>query len=352
MVWKQGSEGRLAKGLVTLYDQIEATFPKNRNRSSDGSISSPAHDKQNPTSDHMAGADRVVEALDITHDPARGMDCNKLIASLIGDERVKYFIWNRRIMSGTDQGKLPAWVWRKYTGSNPHDMHCHISIKKPPIGDQTQPWNLDGGIVVTPPPTDMPTLARGSTGEAVKELQRLLLVDGIFGPATEAAVKKFQKAHGITADGIVGPYTWREIQSEPITPVEGWQTGITATVWGGNRENEESAYDGHRISATELAVSLPFRFAGVRPKIEVRGPRGTAIGTIEDVGPWNINDPYWQKNARPDSEKHFNAKTPLTLAGPNKGKVPTNSAAIDLSEALAKIVGIDGKGLVDWRITA
>jgi hypothetical protein len=59
------------------------------------------------------------------------------------------------------------------------------------------------------------TLSRGSQGEDVKELQRMLQqlgwspgpVDGIFGPLTEAAVRSFQAAHGIVVDGIVGPVT-------------------------------------------------------------------------------------------------------------------------------------------------
>jgi len=51
---------------------------------------------------------------------------------------------------------------------------------------------------------------RGSTGTAVKEVQRLIGVnpaDGIFGPGTEAAVKAWQTKNGLTADGIVGPAT-------------------------------------------------------------------------------------------------------------------------------------------------
>lgn len=52
-------------------------------------------------------------------------------------------------------------------------------------------------------------LRRNSSGSDVRELQLLLHIqsDGIFGPATERAVKKFQSAHGLKADGIVGPIT-------------------------------------------------------------------------------------------------------------------------------------------------
>jgi peptidoglycan hydrolase-like protein with peptidoglycan-binding domain len=53
------------------------------------------------------------------------------------------------------------------------------------------------------------TLRRGSTGDAVKQMQQKLGIpaDGDFGPGTEAAVKKWQAANGLTADGIVGPKT-------------------------------------------------------------------------------------------------------------------------------------------------
>ena len=64
---------------------------------------------------------------------------------------------------------------------------------------------------------NMPTLRRGSVGEAVEDLQALLNakyglsleIDGNFGKATEAAVKEFQQRNGLTADGIVGKKTWK-----------------------------------------------------------------------------------------------------------------------------------------------
>ena len=53
-------------------------------------------------------------------------------------------------------------------------------------------------------------MRRGSRGEGVKQLQQKLgmsQADGIFGPATERAVRTFQQSQGIQVDGIVGPET-------------------------------------------------------------------------------------------------------------------------------------------------
>ncbi|NES79854.1 MULTISPECIES: peptidoglycan-binding protein [Okeania] len=82
------------------------------------------------------------------------------------------------------------------------------------VGPQT--WGLiDTGKIARA------TLYFGSTGEDVEYLQiwlkaagfRSLVVDGIFGVATEEAVKNFQKSSGLTVDGIVGPQTWAKLES-------------------------------------------------------------------------------------------------------------------------------------------
>lgn len=59
------------------------------------------------------------------------------------------------------------------------------------------------------------TYQRGSTGSVVKQIQTRLKnwgyysgsVDGVYGSATESAVKAFQRKNGLTADGKAGPQT-------------------------------------------------------------------------------------------------------------------------------------------------
>ena len=85
------------------------------------------------------------------------------------------------------------------------------------------------GSMLTPVAGEYPgyPLRIGSTGEAVEQLQVWLraagrfyesiplisAVDGIFGTATENAVRAFQRTFNLTEDGIVGPATWRQLQS-------------------------------------------------------------------------------------------------------------------------------------------
>ena len=69
------------------------------------------------------------------------------------------------------------------------------------------------------PNPGQPTVSKGSTGNAVRRAQRGVrrtanlgvVVDGVFGPATETAIKEFQEGAGLAVDGIVGPATWNAL---------------------------------------------------------------------------------------------------------------------------------------------
>src|SRR5262252_1647667 len=72
----------------------------------------------------------------------------------------------------------------------------------------------------------MATLQRDSSGPDVTALQQRLKdlgfdpngVDGHFGPGTEAAVRAFQQAKGLTVDGKVGPNTQAALQTDGASP--------------------------------------------------------------------------------------------------------------------------------------
>ena len=61
----------------------------------------------------------------------------------------------------------------------------------------------------------LPVLKQGATGAQVRNVQGLLMargysvtLDGVFGPATDAVVKRFQQIAHLSMDGVVGPQTW------------------------------------------------------------------------------------------------------------------------------------------------
>jgi peptidoglycan hydrolase-like protein with peptidoglycan-binding domain len=96
-----------------------------------------------------------------------------------------------------------------------------------------------------------PTLAQGSHGPAVAELQRDLAragfdpggVDGSFGPRTAAALRRFQSAHGLAADGICGPRSWAALAGSTFSappPATGGASSLQEGATGGNVKRLQS----------------------------------------------------------------------------------------------------------------
>lgn len=114
---------------LAVLRQATALSP-NRKKASDGLLPSAAHIKASPNSDHNTGL-----AVDLTHDPKHGIDCADIFEKLKEDKRVEYLIFQGKIWSKqrAKEGN------RKYSGSNPHNKHLHISIN-PAMAADTSPW--------------------------------------------------------------------------------------------------------------------------------------------------------------------------------------------------------------------
>ncbi|MFF7438105.1 D-Ala-D-Ala carboxypeptidase family metallohydrolase [Streptomyces sp. NPDC008122] len=107
-------------------------------------------------------------------------------------------------------------------------------------------------------------LSQGSGGEAVKELQiriagwaagsaqqTFVSLDGDFGPGTEAALRRFQAAYGLTVDGVAGAQTFSRLNALESSD------GSTAHFDFSEFESKDgSGFSGGKVSATTVKENV------------------------------------------------------------------------------------------------
>jgi peptidoglycan hydrolase-like protein with peptidoglycan-binding domain len=280
---------RRAKSTAMLLEQVNQASP-DRSKKDDGWIGDAAHASR--ASDHNPNKAGVVQAQDITHDPP-GFDSYAFAEVLRTnkDKRLKYVISNKKIFAG-NAGPQP-WTWRNYSGSNPHDKHVHISVANDvALYDDPSAWNIGGGDTPTPPPPNaMPTLRKGDTGVAVVHMQTLIpkWIDGIFGDTSEALLKEFQRAKGLTVDAVCGDETWNALLG-----------GETDTTWESGKGSWYSWYTGeytwedHGDKPNSNALGVPddqqgyalYNKATLGGWADVKAPNGKILRLQQtDIGP-------------------------------------------------------------------
>jgi hypothetical protein len=87
------------------------------------------------------------------------------------------------------------------------------------------------------------TLSEGSTGKAVKQLQKKLhvRVTGYYGTQTKTAVRRFQRRNGLAADGVAGPATLKKLRIRV--------TNSSYATGGSSAESGGSGSSGTRLPA-------------------------------------------------------------------------------------------------------
>jgi hypothetical protein len=120
---------KLCKAGQQLRLQIDDSYP-DRDRTSDGWVGDVRHSAR--TSDHNPDSKGIVRAIDIDRDLAgkKKPDLMSYLADQIrhaakSDKRISYVIFQGKIASSR-----MGWRWRKYSGINPHNTHCHVSFTK------------------------------------------------------------------------------------------------------------------------------------------------------------------------------------------------------------------------------
>lgn len=137
-------------------------------------------------------------------------------------------------------------------------------------------------------PGSGPMVKKGLRGVPVRTLQRRLDsmgfdpggTDGVFGPKTKSAVRRFQRAFGLEVDGVVGPKTWRMLAVDARGKVR-----RTGGAGGGGRVNAGQGWGGSQ------GVANTAKRLAARMGVPVTSQKRSLADTVR-VGSSTTSDHY------------------------------------------------------------
>lgn len=136
-------------------------------------------------------------------------------------DRAAWQVYDKPAFSGAPGGD---WVHVEVSNDKADDPQYYIDTMKRLLGDPPKPVvPAPAQKTQVPPPNKSPWFQRGSKGEGVKEVQRIVgadPVDGDYGPKTEEAVKAYQADHDLHVDGIWGPGSEKHSKNCDCKPSE------------------------------------------------------------------------------------------------------------------------------------
>jgi peptidoglycan hydrolase-like protein with peptidoglycan-binding domain len=180
------------------------------------------------TSEHKEG--RAWDWKVSAHNPKQRAEATALLRWLLAPDSsghhaamarrlgIMYIVWDRHMWRAYDA----AAGWQPYTRGEAHTDHVHFSFSRAGAAGHSSFWRATGrpplAVLVRGARTHV--LRPGAQGSAVRTLQAALHlpVTGRFGPSTVAAVRRFQRAHGLVADAVVGRGTWAAVARAVSAP--------------------------------------------------------------------------------------------------------------------------------------
>lgn len=130
-------------------------------------------------------------------------------------------------------------------------------------------------------------------------------------------------------------------EPEPDEPVEQEQPAgrfeVFATEFGGEDDPQDSYYGG-KVDGDSYEVALPARVPENKRTVRVGRGGKSVVARVNDLGPWNRSDNYWDRGERPRAEAQKRERRKA-----DNGRVPANDAGIDLTPAIMDALDVPGK---------